>query len=101
MPGVDLILDDESRNEADVVGLLGGRLIVGEVKTSSSEFTSLQLAKDVEVARRLPADIYVMAAPDDVGAETRAIAEGLCNEAQVELMVLERGDLRPQSMSSH
>lgn len=101
MPGVDLIFDDESRNEADVVGLLGGRLIVGEVKTSASEFTPQQLAKDVEVARRLGADIYVMAAPDDVNAETRAIAERLCNEAQVALMVLERDALRPSSMSSH
>ncbi|GAA5201578.1 hypothetical protein GCM10023346_46230 [Arthrobacter gyeryongensis] len=100
MPGVDLFFDAESRNEADVVGLYGGRLAVGEVKTSASEFTTSQLTKDVEVARKLDADFYVMAAPDNVNAETRAIAERLCIEAELGLMVLDREDLRPSAATS-
>lgn len=100
MPGVDLFFDDASKKEADIVGLYGGRLAVGEVKTSASEFTPRQLAKDVEVARRLGADIYVMAAPDIITPETRTVAEGLCNEGKLELMILDRNDLRPSSATS-
>ena len=52
LPGVDVVFHDEARNEADVVGLHGGRFIVREVKTSASEFTGQQLDKDIRVAKK-------------------------------------------------
>jgi hypothetical protein len=51
LPGV--IFDDESRNEADVVGLLGGRLIVGEVKRGRPNLPDSSLQK----TSKLPADL--------------------------------------------
>ncbi|MEO5318150.1 hypothetical protein PV761_06135 [Arthrobacter sp. CC3] len=100
LPGVDVVFEDGSKNEADVIGLYGGRYVVGEVKTSASEFTAQQLEKDVGVARRLNADVYLMAATDQISDETRRLAEGLCKEAQLELIVLEQSDLRPSEPGS-
>jgi hypothetical protein len=100
LPGVDVVFDDGSKNEADVIGLYGGRYVVGEVKTSASEFTAQQLEKDVGVAQRLQADVYLMAAPDQISGETRSLAEGLCQEAQLELIVLDKSDLRPSEAGS-
>lgn len=100
LPGVDVVFDNGSKNEADVIGLYDGRYVVGEVKTSASEFTAQQLEKDVGVARRLNADVYLMAAPDEISDETRSLAEGLCKDAQLELIVLEQSDLRPPELGS-
>lgn len=95
LPGVDVVFEDGSKSEADVIGLFGGQYVVGEVKTSASEFTAEQLEKDVSVARRLNADVYLMAAPDYISEEARSHAEDLCGDAQLELIVLEQSELRP------
>ncbi|WP_159701426.1 hypothetical protein [Arthrobacter sp. 18067] len=95
LPGVDMVFHDDVKNEADVIGLYGGQFAVGEVKTSASEFTDQQLQKDVAVASRLGADVYLMAAPDEISDETRVLAERKCLEAGLELLVLGREDLRP------
>ncbi len=95
LPGVDVVFHDEARNEADVIGLHGGQFVVGEVKTTASEFTDQQLEKDIAVARKLGADVYLMAAPDQISDETRELAGGLCTAANLKLMVLAQDALRP------
>jgi len=99
MPGVDVVFHDEARNEADVIGLHGGQFVVGEVKTTASEFTDQQLEKDIAVARRLGADVYLMAAPDQISDETRELAGRLCTAANIKLMVLAQDALRPSPSS--
>lgn len=54
--------------------------VVGEVKTSAYEFTAQQLEKDIRVARKLDADVYLIAAPDRISEETRSLAGNLCKD---------------------
>lgn len=95
LPGVDFTFHDGERREADVVGLYGGGLAVGEVKTSGIEFTEAQMERDIDLARRLRADVYVMAAPDVIADESVATAKARSDEAGLDLVVLDRSSLRP------
>ena len=62
--GSDVVFHDEAKAEVDLFGVIDGSLVMGEVKTKAAEFTRAQILRDIEVARRLDVDTYVMAAPD-------------------------------------
>lgn len=94
LPGMDLWFTDESSGEADVFGLYGGRVLSGEVKTSASQFTTDQLTHDIALSTRLGTDIHLLAAVDTVPQATREQAGGLCADAGLELLVLDKNDLR-------
>jgi hypothetical protein len=94
LPGVDFQFDGMLR-EADIVGLHGGKLLVGEVKTKGTEFNTNQLIKDIGIAKALEADTYVMAAPDAISANSIKEAKIMTAEARIDLLVLDRTDLRP------
>lgn len=97
LPGVDLVFADGSTLEVDIVGVHQARVLGGEVKTQAADFTAGQLARDVELSRRLRADIHLLAALDTVPPEIEAAAGQLCRENGLELIVLDHAELRPAS----
>jgi hypothetical protein len=96
LPGVDVwFASEETNKEADIVGIYDGQLVVGEVKTSGSEFTDPELTKDVDVCHRLGADKFVMAATDSIADDRQSTARRLCEGSGIELVVLTATDLLP------
>ncbi|MFF4363466.1 hypothetical protein [Streptomyces sp. NPDC001604] len=94
LPGIDLWFTDQTRGEADVFGLYGGRVLSGEVKTSASQFTTDQLTHDIALSTRLDVDIHLLAAVDTVPQTTREQAAKLCSDAGLDLLVLDKSELR-------
>lgn len=94
LPGVDVWFTDQTRGEADVFGLYGGRVLSGEVKTSASQFTIEQLTHDIALSTRLGVDIHLLAAVDTVSLTIREQAAELCSDAGLELLVLDKSELR-------
>ncbi|WP_415853343.1 hypothetical protein [Sinomonas sp. G460-2] len=95
LPAVDLRFKNNENKETDIIGLYGGRLVIGEVKTSGSQFNAGQVDKDVDVAKRLEADIYVMAAMDQIPQPSQDYARQLCCPAGIEIVILDETSLRP------
>jgi hypothetical protein len=63
VPGADLYDDAGTQvGELDLLGYMGEHLVAGEVKTSPADFTEEQVTKDLSLAARIGADIYVMVA---------------------------------------
>ena len=52
LPGIDVWFsqDDSDKAEADIFGVWDGKVLCGEVKTSASEFTPDQIARDVSLS---------------------------------------------------
>ncbi|MFC8431148.1 hypothetical protein [Streptomyces sp. NPDC057253] len=92
-PGVDLFFADGTQGEADVLGVCDGKLVSGEVKMSGTRFTENQINKDMDIARRLRSDVYVMAATSPIDSEAKQRAKDSCDQLGVELVILERDDL--------
>jgi hypothetical protein len=92
-PGVDLFFADGLQGEADVLGICDGKLLGGEVKMSGHSFTESRLNKDLDIAKRLESDVYVMAAGSPIEHEAKERAKTCCDEADIELLILERNDL--------
>ncbi|WP_415855389.1 hypothetical protein [Sinomonas sp. G460-2] len=95
LPGVDFTFEDRDRREADIVGLFAGRLTVGEVKTRGAEFTAEQIERDINLAQRLGAEVYVLSAPDEISEESESIARARSTDVGIQLILLNRTDLRP------
>ncbi|MGR3875617.1 hypothetical protein ACUXZZ_44550 [Streptomyces graminifolii] len=95
LPGTDVTFDDGRHEEVDIFGIWDGKVVSGEVKTSASEFHEAQLRRDVALSQRLGADVHVLASVTPVGQEVRDTARELCEPAALELVVLDRTDLRP------
>jgi hypothetical protein len=97
LPGVDLRFVDDSVAELDLFGIAQGKVFAGEVKTSTSEFTLDQVARDVALSKRVQADIHVLACIEEVDADVLAEATRLASEAGLTLEVLGPSELRPQA----
>jgi hypothetical protein len=95
LPGTDLVFSEKETPEVDVFGIWDEQVLAGEVKTSSSEFTPEQLQRDVQLSKRLGADIHLLAAIDTVDPSTAKQAQALCTQAGLELLVYDKARLRP------
>jgi len=95
LPGTDVTFADGSQEEVDIFGIWDGKVLSGEVKTSASEFDEAQLRRDVALSQRLGADVYLLASVTPVGKVVRDTARELCDEAGLELEILDQTDLRP------
>lgn len=95
LPGVNLEFSDGARAEVDLYGVLGAKVLSGEVKTSATEFTIAQVNRDIELAVRLDADVHVMAClevpPEAVVEQARQLAEG----SDIELLDFGPDELQP------
>jgi hypothetical protein len=97
LPGVNVWLSGmENNKEVDLFGVHAGNVVAGEVKTSGAEFTQRELEKDIFVCVKLGVDAFVMAATDQIPDESIGIAEELCRESGLNLIVLHRSDLLPE-----
>jgi hypothetical protein len=79
----------------DLLGYLGEHLIVGEVKTSPADFTEEQITKDLTLARRAGADIYVMVAVHPLTAEQEGLAARLAAAQGCQLLAFSGSAARP------
>jgi hypothetical protein len=61
---------------------------------SGDSFTDNQVEKDIDSAVRFGTDLYVIAATTPIPAQAKALAETRCAEKGIELLVLQRDDLR-------
>jgi hypothetical protein len=97
LPGVDVWFsaDDSDKAEADIFGVRDGKVLSGEVKTSASEFTAEQVARDVKLSARLGADTHILAATDDIPAEVTELARELCTASGLVLLALGKTELLP------
>lgn len=98
LPGANVTFSDspdEDGPEVDIFGVHQARVLAGEVKTKAVDFTPDQLARDVDLSKRLRADAHLLAAIDTVPADTEAAARGLRCDAGLELLVLSQPQLRP------
>jgi len=85
VPGIALYKEYRDRTpaaEIDIVAVADGKTLIGEVKTSSEEFSPQELAKLAELAKRLQPDVAILgclrgdanavaATKDGVGSVTR------------------------------
>lgn len=95
LPGIDVWFGPDDKAEADIFGILDERILVGEVKTSASEFTPDQIKRDIALSARLQADTYVLAATDTISDEQAELAEQQCDANGLSLIVLRKADLLP------
>lgn len=79
VPGALLEKGGKHLGEVDLLGYLGGQVIVGEVKTSPSEFTEEQIKKDLGLAAQAKADIYAMIAVHSITDEQAGTAAQLAS----------------------
>jgi hypothetical protein len=79
--------------EVDIVGLFDGRVLAGEVKTFATQFTDRQVERDVMLSARLGADIHLLAALDTVPDEVRERAELRCENAGLDLLIIDSASL--------
>lgn len=93
LPGVDVVCLDQTKAEVDIYGLHDGMVIVGEAKTSASEFSEEQLERDVRVVNALRADAYVMACPKQIGAEAISKALTQCERLGLKLLTVQGPDV--------
>ncbi|MGO4856256.1 hypothetical protein [Arthrobacter sp. 2MCAF14] len=101
LPGVDLKFKDGTEMEADILGVYAGRFLSGEAKMSGKDFNTKQIDNDIHLAAAVGADIYVMAAPDDIPETAKAEAVEKCEASGIDLIVLDRTDLRPTCVLSN
>jgi hypothetical protein len=91
--GIDLLLADGKRGEADILGLLDDQFACGEVKSRSSEFVVTQIEHDIELSALDGADVHIMAAMDNIPPPTVAVAERAAKAIGLKLLVVDRSSL--------
>ena len=94
VPGMDLEFHDGTKRECDVFGICDRLLVSGEVKMSGDSFTEEQIERDINTAARLSTNLHVMAAATPIPASAKDLARTRCAENDIELLLLERDDLR-------
>lgn len=95
LPGIDVWFGPDDQAEADIFGIRDEQILVGEVKTSASDFTPHQITRDITLSTRLEADTYVLAATDTISSEQAELARQQCETQGLNLIVLGKADLLP------
>lgn len=91
--GVDVEFADGRKAELDLLGFHGKKVIAGEVKLAADQFTNVR--RDIELSKKVGADVHVMACTDDLPEPTRQAATNLATRNRIELLILDRHHLRP------
>jgi hypothetical protein len=97
VPGVEVAVGDQPKAELDLLGYVDDQVVAGEIKLTGRQFTTLR--RDIELSKAVGADAHVMACVDDLPAEVRLRAESLARRVKIELLILDRTDLRPAARS--
>jgi hypothetical protein len=99
VPGALLAKGGNRLGEVDLLGYLGEQVVVGEVKTSPSEFTEEQVRKDLFLAAQANADIYAMIAVHTITDEQAGIAARLASAQRCRLLTFSGATARPGAPS--
>lgn len=91
--GVDVRRPDGSEAEVDFYGVHAGKIIAGEAKMSTKEFSEDQIRRDVELSKILQADIHLMTSPDEFGQEQTDLVRTCAESAGLGLIVVEGNKL--------
>jgi hypothetical protein len=94
VPGALLEKEGNGLGEVDLLGYLGDQVVVGEVKTSPSEFTEEQIKKDLSLAAQASADVYAMIAVHPITDEQAGIAAGLAAAQGCRLLTFSGAEAR-------
>ena len=89
VPGADLNADGEFRGEVDLIGWKSQTVFVGEAKMSAAGFDNYDFAADLERARDIGANQYILVCLQELGEELVAGVRHHANEAGAELRVLD------------
>jgi len=95
LPGALLSDGNTDLGEVDLLGYLAEHLIAGEVKTSPEDFTEDQIKKDLSLAARIGADIYVMVAVHPLTEGQKDMAASLATAQGCQLLTFSGGTARP------
>jgi hypothetical protein len=95
LPGALLSDGNTDLGEVDLLGYLAEHLIAGEVKTSPEDFTEDQIKKDLSLAARIGADIYVMVAVHPLTEGQKGMAASLATAQGCQLLTFSGGTARP------
>jgi hypothetical protein len=68
-PGMELILANGRRAEADLLALMGKEVWYGEAKSSEEGFTEEQIERDVQIAQGVGASWYLAVCPSGLSSE--------------------------------
>ncbi len=86
LPGVDL--NDESKAELDLFGVVSGKIHAAEVKHSATWFDEHQIRRDVELSARVHAAVHVIGCAEPLPAGARQTAKRLASSAGLELVIV-------------
>jgi len=79
LQGVDVTFEDGRTREVDLYGITAGKVVAGEAKTDTAEFTPGQLESDIELSAALGADIHLIVSTGEISSTTeeqaRQVAE--------------------------
>ena len=85
--------------ELDLLGYVAEHLIAGEVKTSPADFTEKQITKDLSLAARIGADIYVMVAVYPLTSVQEGMAAKLAAAQGCQVLIFSGDTARPAVLS--
>ena len=86
---------ETEKKELDLYGICDGKIAAGEVKQSARDFTEEQVRGDVEKTAPIGEDVHIMASPGKIPGDARGRAVRLCSDAGLELVIMDKADLRP------
>ncbi len=93
--GTDVTFADGTAAEIDLLGIVGGRVVAGEVKTAATEHTAEQIRADVAHAAALTADVYILATTSNTTAAQRRTARSAAHRSGLDALILDGSQLRP------
>lgn len=85
---------DGTKAEVDLFGIHRGEIVAGEAKTSPAEFVPDQLSRDVELSRRLGANIHLLVSPNGIDQAQVSETLRLVQAAGLRLIVIEAAEAR-------
>jgi hypothetical protein len=88
LPGVNLMNEEGSAGEADLLGWVGRSLFVGEAKSSAIGFDLSNIAADVRKSASVGADTHVAVCPERLSPDARGQLERACKSQGVQLRLL-------------
>ena len=92
--GVDVQLKDGTAAEVDLFGVHGGKVVAGEAKTSSSEFSPEQLRRDIKLSQRLGADLHLLVSPNPISDQVVGRAQRLVQPTGMSLVTVLGGSVQ-------
>lgn len=99
IPGLDVTFRNGTKCEIDLYGIHEGRIVVGEVKTSPSDFTEDQILKYLTNAKLLGASTFIFASIFDLSRKQVKAIKKLAKSRHIEIIFLMQKEMQPKEIS--